>query len=239
MASGRGVAQTGSAFAWGAKGPGFKSRRPDHLKNPKTPVKSGVFLCPYFSPAFRFPPYNAPIFHTLPGDYFGGHIFRPCFTGIPAIRPKSRRGTHGGHISPPMPPRAPITVPAMSRHGRVARRFYGPPVAPDGRLSRPRPGPSPPCRIAWPTLPPGSRHPSPPNGPTSPGAVESVAPSRLALAGFGRLPFRRPGRTGGGIGPATFGGAPQGIAAAGIQQAGYFVRRFRAAQVRDNQRHDA
>ena len=29
--SGRGVAQTGSAFAWGAKGPGFKSRRPDHL----------------------------------------------------------------------------------------------------------------------------------------------------------------------------------------------------------------
>ena len=29
--SGRGVAQTGSAFAWGAKGPGFKSRRPDHF----------------------------------------------------------------------------------------------------------------------------------------------------------------------------------------------------------------
>ena len=32
IASGRGVAQTGSAFAWGAKGPGFKSRRPDHLR---------------------------------------------------------------------------------------------------------------------------------------------------------------------------------------------------------------
>ena len=31
IASGRGVAQTGSAFAWGAKGPGFKSRRPDHI----------------------------------------------------------------------------------------------------------------------------------------------------------------------------------------------------------------
>ena len=29
---GRGVAQTGSAFAWGAKGPGFKSRRPDHFR---------------------------------------------------------------------------------------------------------------------------------------------------------------------------------------------------------------
>ncbi len=26
----RGVAQPGSAFAWGAKGRGFKSRRPDH-----------------------------------------------------------------------------------------------------------------------------------------------------------------------------------------------------------------
>ena len=32
IASGRGVAQTGSAFAWGAKGHEFKSRRPDHLR---------------------------------------------------------------------------------------------------------------------------------------------------------------------------------------------------------------
>ena len=40
IASGRGVAQTGSAFAWGAKGPGFKSRRPDH-SSPMSCANSG------------------------------------------------------------------------------------------------------------------------------------------------------------------------------------------------------
>jgi len=31
MGFGRGVAQPGSAFEWGSKGPEFESRRPDHF----------------------------------------------------------------------------------------------------------------------------------------------------------------------------------------------------------------
>jgi hypothetical protein len=32
---GRGVAQSGSVLAWGARGRGFKSRRPDHNQIPQ------------------------------------------------------------------------------------------------------------------------------------------------------------------------------------------------------------
>ena len=147
MASGRGVAQTGSAFAWGAKGPGFKSRRPDHLKNPKTPWKQGVFFMSAPCARLPFPSLQCPHIPYPPGGLFWGTHFPPLFCGHSGnsakIAPGDTRGTHFPAIAPMRPDPVPGHVSAWAGSSTLLRASYGP----DGRRGF-GPGPRPYCGLS-------------------------------------------------------------------------------------------
>ena len=122
----RGVAQTGSAFAWGAKGLGFKSRRPDHFSM-KNPCISGVFclssgVVPLIFPCRR---------HYLPE--FRLHIVwmddvRTSWWFIrPLFRLLATMARYGSPAETASSPRRPVIPPALtgSGSGAMAKLLLG------------------------------------------------------------------------------------------------------------------
>jgi hypothetical protein len=77
----RGVAQLGSAVAWGAKGRRFKSCRPDHLFESDSKVRLGFLLC-------FFPPQ---CFDILTGIFALSAFFPSWEKALPQVFQKSKK----------------------------------------------------------------------------------------------------------------------------------------------------